>query len=175
MTVTFILAKLVVPFQMSARLHTASYFFFLFVVIPFVCANLLITMTPLLHDIRPFIVVSGSMEPVIPTGSIIYTKMKQSYRVGDVITFMQGQTIISHRIDKLMTLGNQVYYSTKGDANTIGDFELVPATNVLGAVTNTIPYIGNIFILYKTPSGIILGTVLPILLYLFYVTFKPAT
>ena len=71
-----------------------------------------------LFGVQVYSVISGSMEPEYPVGSLIYVKdVKPSeVQVGDVITFvLSNKTPATHRviaIDK----ENQLFY-TRGDAN----------------------------------------------------------
>ena len=62
-------------------------------------------------------VVSGSMEPSIPIGSVIYVKTVDPVDItkGDVIAFQSGDSVIMHRVvDNKIVEGTFV---TKGDAN----------------------------------------------------------
>lgn len=119
--------------------------------------------------IKPYIVVSGSMEPVIPTGSLIYSAQKNTYDSGDIVAFMQGGSVISHRIEEKVMVGSEPYYSTKGDANSITDEELVSQTRIIGAVVNVLPSVGSIIMLLRNPYSIMVGLCLPLglLLYLY--------
>ncbi len=55
-----------------------------------------------LVGLTPYVVVSGSMEPVFPTGSIIYVQKvdPQTIEVGDPITFRmrEGDYVAVHRV-----------------------------------------------------------------------------
>ncbi len=103
-------------------------------ILPFAYINLLILKVPLFSGIKPFVVTSGSMEPAVPTGSIIYTVGEKVYKKGDVIAFSSNKESISHRIVGTAQLGPQVYFSTKGDANTLQDGDLVLPQNVYGKI-----------------------------------------
>ena len=47
-------------------------------------------------------VVSGSMEPEIPVGSVVYVKAARPEEVeaGDVIAFNKGGSVITHRVEE---------------------------------------------------------------------------
>ena len=70
-----------------------------------------------------YTVTSGSMEPEIHTGDVIYTMPVefQELREGDVITFSmnQGKTTVTHRIQKIDQKNRLI--QTKGDANKEND------------------------------------------------------
>lgn len=151
---------------MTARAFYLFLLGILLIVIPFLVFNILITRTLLLPGAKSFVITSGSMEPVIPEGSIIYTIKQQGYKIGEVITFVKDTTSISHRITNLVKVGSEIYYETKGDANSVADKDLVSSRNVFGKIVSFVPVVGNIFLFYKNPLGLILGTVLPTLLFL---------
>ncbi|MFC1722166.1 signal peptidase I, partial [Patescibacteria group bacterium] len=50
--------------------------------------------------LRSFAVTSGSMEPTIKTGSLVFTTKANYYEINDIITFQQGSSkrAITHRI-----------------------------------------------------------------------------
>ena len=59
------------------------------------------TLIPGLFGIRPYVVYSGSMEPEIPTGAVVFTKEGEfSPKKGDIITFHNGDTVVTHRVVK---------------------------------------------------------------------------
>jgi len=115
--------------------HILSIFCYIFVIIyGLVCL-------PILFGHNPLVVLTGSMEPTIKTGSILYyTKVNQSsINKGDVISFKIGNKVVSHRIYDVTNNG----YVTKGDANNGVDARVISYSNILGKVDNiTIPYLG---------------------------------
>ena len=123
-----------------------------------------------------FTVLSGSMEPVYHTGSLIYVK-DVDYRdlgEGDVITFMLNEdTVATHRIVGVVPDEEDpsvVRYRTKGDANDAEDGALVHYKNVIGSPVFTIPYLGYVANYIQNPPGtyiaISAGAVLMILVVL---------
>ena len=123
-----------------------------------------------------FTVLSGSMEPVYHTGSLIYVK-DVDYRdlgEGDVITFLLNEdTVATHRIVGVVPDEEDpsvVRYRTKGDANDAEDGALVHYKNVIGSPVFTIPYLGYVANYIQNPPGtyiaISAGAVLMILVFL---------
>ena len=55
---------------------------------------------PNVFGFKPFIVLSGSMEPTIMTGDIAIIKScnKDELKEGDIIAFRNGTSVITHRI-----------------------------------------------------------------------------
>lgn len=139
---------------------------FVFVLVPYVGITLLSANTNFLNGLKSFVVISGSMEPAIPTGSIIYTVEKSFYNEQDVIAFNQDDRIITHRVVGIEVLGNEIFYTTKGDANSTEDSSLVNRDDVVGATMVHVPYIGKIIMSFKTPVGFAIGIVLPAFLFI---------
>lgn len=90
-----------------------------------------------------FRVVTGSMEPTIPKGAILFSKEEpvENIKIGDIICFrskssdMLGQ-VITHRVVEIFEDGNgNPCLETRGDANTVSDGYLVTAENLIGKVT----------------------------------------
>ena len=102
-----------------------------------------------------FAVVSGSMEPNIPVGSIVYVHQQEfsDISVGDVISFsISSSEMVTHRVTKI-DQQNQTF-NTKGDANDTEDGQPVEYDNVIGMVAFSIPYLGYLTLYIKTPLGI---------------------
>lgn len=136
-----------------------------FILLPFVVFTLLTSKTDLLPNIKSFVIVSGSMEPAVPTGSIIYTLQNNFYSKGDVIAFSKDDKTISHRVLGVSTIGNEIYYTTKGDANNSKDADMVSRSEVVGRTFFYVPYLGKIVMAFKTPTGFFIGIVLPALIF----------
>ena len=98
-------------------------------------------------------VVSGSMEPEIPVGSVLYVKPCNLAEVaeGDVIAYQGVDAVIAHRVVyNRSTLGEFV---TKGDANNVEDRDPVPYDAVVGRVELHLPVFGMAMSLYATWVG----------------------
>lgn len=102
--------------------------------------------------LQPLAVLSGSMEPEYPVGSLIYVKKvdTNTLRSGDVITFrLDGTTLATHRIVAVTEEG----FRTKGDANAAEDGGMVPPSDVMGAPVLTIPGLGYLANFLQNPPG----------------------
>ncbi|WP_313430505.1 signal peptidase I SipW [Siminovitchia terrae] len=109
-------------------------------------------------------VLSGSMEPDIKTGSIIFIKVASDgdqFEKGDVITFITEENIlVTHRIAKVKDGGS--HFITKGDHNNGPDLEPVHIKNIVGRYTGiTIPYVGYAFKITESRLGAALLLFLP--------------
>ena len=98
-------------------------------------------------------VVSGSMEPEIPVGSVIYVAAAQpeDIREEDVIAFRSGDTIITHRVVTNRKLDGE--FVTKGDANELEDMNSVPYENLVGRVEHHFPIVGRLMVVYTGTVG----------------------
>ncbi|AZB43570.1 signal peptidase I [Bacillus sp. FJAT-42376] len=127
------------------------------------------------HQFLPFQlknVLSGSMEPVFKTGSMILIKKRNNadvYEKGDIITFKTKEKIlVTHRIYEVL---NENKYKTKGDANDAPDRETVERKNIVGSYTNlTIPSAGYLFASIQSNISLLILLNLPgiVLLFLSY-------
>ena len=101
---------------------------------------------PRLFGIKPFVVLSGSMEPTIPTGSCVFVNTKDTnVDEGDIITFSlstgeDSSVFVTHRVNKITDDG---LIQTKGDNNDSPDGYL-ELDAVIGTVMFHIPVLGQI-------------------------------
>lgn len=96
------------------------------------------------------IVLTGSMEDVIPQGSLVISKRvdPSALEIGDDITYMASQTTtVTHRIvgitEKYQNTGQRAF-QTQGVMNDEPDKLPVPAANVVGKVVFYSPSLGQI-------------------------------
>lgn len=120
-------------------------------------AGLLIgSMLPIPGNVELKIVKSGSMEPTIPTGSLVIVKPGTRYSIGDVITFgadTATQIPTTHRIIAFTGENRETMYTTKGDANEEADPNPVARQDVIGKIVFHIPYVGFILDFARQPLG----------------------
>lgn len=114
-------------------------------------------------------VMSGSMEPEIKVGSVIFvTKTDISkLRERDIITFNatdSPEMSVTHRIAEIVIKDGKTIFRTKGDANKTADATEVPAQSVKGKVLFALPFLGYVSVFVKKPLGFILLVILPALL-----------
>jgi signal peptidase len=95
--------------------------------------------------IRPYVILTGSMEPLINPGDIVLVRRidaDDNVQVGDVIEYKSGDIYIFHRIIEIVEEDEETKYRTKGDNNSAEDPELVEAENLKGRLLCVIPKIG---------------------------------
>lgn len=112
---------------------------------------------------RAVCVMSGSMEDTLSVGDIVLISEERNYERDDIISFKEGNTIITHRIIEMTDEG----FITKGDANNAADSETVKEEDIIGKEILIIPWIGYIRIALMSPVGLIM--VLSICAVLYYV------
>ena len=116
-----------------------------------------------------FVVIrGGSMEPTIHLGAVTVVSDVQpgDLHVGDVVTLKEtSDTLVSHRITRLVQMPDGLYLETKGDANATVDPVLAPAADVTGRVDFSIPSLGYLIYLLMLPIGVfsVLGLALTLL------------
>lgn len=98
-------------------------------------------------------VVSGSMEPQIPVGSLVFAEPvpPREIRQGDVIAFWSGNSVIVHRVTE--NRAEEREFVTKGDANTAEDIRGAGYAQFIGRISRHIPYAGALVTLYTDRKG----------------------
>lgn len=139
---------------------------------------LMVLLAVLLVGLRAFglqiyTVLSGSMEPVYRTGSLIYVRKVDPHALeeGEVITFrLANGTVATHRIIEVeqstVAYGCNAY-RTQGDANKMPDGAAVEEAQILGSPLFTVPYLGYFAAYIQSPPGVYvaLGVSVAIILY----------
>lgn len=100
----------------------------------------LIIFIPMIWGYKPLVIVSGSMEPILKVGGILYYKTipLDDYKVDDILVYRIPDHNVSHRIVEI----NNNSFLTKGDVNEYLD-NPVNIGQILGKGTNfSIPLIG---------------------------------
>ena len=101
---------------------------------------------PRMFGYHIYTVISGSMEPAIPVGSLLYIQKVQPEDIleQDVIAYYGGRdgtAVIIHRVVENRVLMGE--FITKGDANLQEDQRPVPYADFAGKVQLAIPAAGN--------------------------------
>jgi len=122
------------------------------------------SLLPITGNYKIKIVLSGSMEPAIKTGSIVVIKPADLYKVGDIITFgkdTKKDIPTTHRIVETRAVAGEMFFVTKGDANNGADASEVKENAVAGKVLFSVPYAGYLIDFAKKPVGFILLITIP--------------
>ena len=105
---------------------------------------------PMPFGVGSAVVLSGSMEPEISIGDLLFISEREGYEVGDVVVYQDGKMAVTHRIVSIS--GNEVI--TRGDANNTED-DPITLEQIKGEVVLAIPYVGSVVNAIKTPLGTI--------------------
>lgn len=118
---------------------------------------------------KVFTVQSGSMEPVIHTGSLIFVKPMSDYNIGDVITrrTKDPKVTITHRIFSKENVDGKIAFSTKGDANDSPDTEKFTSDGIVGKTFLVVPYLGYPVSYAKSIQGLILIVIIPAIIIIY--------
>ena len=101
----------------------------------------LLVFIPYFWGKKPLVVISGSMQPILQVGGILYYEKIDidDFKKDDILVYELNEHIISHRIVDI----NENGFLTKGDNNKSIDTYEVSKSQVIGKGTNwSIPYIG---------------------------------
>jgi len=128
------------------------------------------SLVPIPGGFKVYTVLTGSMEPAVPTGSLILTRTgipAEKISVGDIATFKSPRSddvLITHRIAEVIGEGEGLRFITRGDANGAVDPWEVRAGNIEGIYRQHVPYVGFALEFAKTPMGLLLLVILPTVL-----------
>jgi len=114
-------------------------------------------------------VMSGSMEPKIKVGSIVFVqKVKpEILKENDVITYtsLEDSNIsITHRLIAIEEKEGKTVFKTQGDANNSEDIDEVSPSQIKGKVVFSLPFLGYLSVWIRKPLGFGLLVILPALL-----------
>jgi len=136
---------------------------------------------PAVFGITPMIVLSQSMSGDAPDHIeiddlvFIDNSTPDTFEVGDVISFMEGKIVVTHRILEIKTLedGSREFI-TGGDNNRdengdiVKDTEAVTEANVIGKYMFRIPKLGAIVYFMQKPLGMICFIGIPLFAFIIY-------
>jgi len=117
--------------------------------------------------IVPYVVLSGSMEPTIKTGSLCFINKHAKFnnvKEKDIIAFkLADNTLVTHRAISIRD--NKI--QTKGDHNKAADNDFVTKNSFVGKNIFWLPKLGYVVIAFQSTRGKIILITLVILLLIF--------
>lgn len=125
--------------------------------------------TPNFLGIKTYVIISGSMEPNLQIGDIVIVKkvVQNELKQGDIISYRQGQSVITHRIAEVIDKEGKVEYKTKGDNNNAEDSGIISYEMIEGKVIKHISQVGKIAIILQK-KGTIIFIILILYIYILY-------
>jgi signal peptidase I len=128
--------------------------------------------TPRIFGYQLYYVLTESMSPNIPAGSMIFVKTVDIDQINnrDVITFFSTEfsstpVEVTHRVVDVDDTSGQIVITTRGDANSIDDINKVTEENLIGRVEFKITFLGFMLGVFDQRNIIILGIVVIILIF----------
>ena len=122
------------------------------IIVIVLCLSLIV---PKVFGISSYTVLTGSMEPSVPVGSVVYAKavVPSTLETGDIAVFYDGRSDlpVTHRVVENQTEESQLI--TKGDANDSADLAPIPYQNILGKVVLHLPVLGRLLVLLGSLAG----------------------
>lgn len=103
---------------------------------------------PRLGGGTPYTILTGSMRPSLPPGTVVVVKPKpaEEIRTGDVITYQLKSgdpTAVTHRVVSVGVGGDgELRFVTQGDANDAADQNVVRPVQIKGVRWYSVPWIG---------------------------------
>lgn len=133
-----------------------------------IAALAVMVIIPRLTGSQAYTVLTGSMEPNYPPGTLIVVKPTpaEDLNVGDVITFQPvsgDPSVVTHRIDGIYFNGageRQIF--TRGDANDVVDSWALVPDQIRGRLLYSVPELGRVNSVINGQSRSILLTVVVI-------------
>lgn len=113
-----------------------------------------------LVGLTPYVVTSGSMEPLYPVGSIVYVQeaAPEEVQPGDSITFhLSSGSIATHQVWQVdaqeRTFRTQGINNLDGNGEIIHDAAPVPFDDLIGKPVLCVPGLGCVYELLQKPAG----------------------
>lgn len=153
------------------------------VLIPIFIINITITIkgavnkdeVPTVFGVAPLIVQTGSMQPLILEGDIVFIKKTDvnALKKGDIIAYKDsasnsnGWSVVTHRIIEVFSLQNgDTAYKTKGDYNLGDDTGYITQDEVVGIYVGRVGKIGNFMMKLQEPIGMAIFIGVPVVLFI---------
>lgn len=118
---------------------------------------------------KSFVIVSGSMEPTIMTGDAILVKEvpQEEIKKNDIISFSQGDTVVTHRVYEIVEENGIKKYRTKGDNNNTVDKEKITYEQIEGKYQLKINQFGVITEILKSKITLIILILIIVFVYFY--------
>ena len=118
-----------------------------FVMSAFVLVLVVSVLVPRLAGATPYTILTGSMKPGMPPGTLVVVKpvKPEQIGIGDVLTYQirsGDPTVATHRVVGVgMTMGGESRFTLQGDANNAPDSAAVRPEQIKGKRVYAVPYL----------------------------------
>ena len=106
--------------------------------------------------IRSFVVSSGSMQPALPVGSVLFIRPALIYSVG----------VVTHRIVGKSIQTPENIYRVAGDANPQPDSALISQSEIIGRSFSHLPVLGRVAGFTQSRLGFLTLLLIPTFLFI---------
>lgn len=131
-------------------------------VLVLVMALAVVSFVPRAFGYMPFAVLSGSMEPELPVGSMVFVRQVEptDIAVGDNATFYRSDgAVVTHQVYEVdpvaQMIGTQGIANKNADGSIMHDTEQTPFSRVIGTVSFCVPYLGFVNAYCTTMPGLL--------------------
>lgn len=121
-----------------------------------------VSFVPRAFGYTPYAVLSGSMEPELPVGSMVFVRQVEptDIAVGDNATFYRSDgAVVTHQVYEIdpvaQTIGTQGIANKNADGIIMHDAEYTPFSRVIGIVSFCVPYLGFVNAYCTTMPGLL--------------------
>lgn len=121
-----------------------------------------VSFVPRAFGYTPYAVLSGSMEPELPVGSMVFVRQVEptDIAVGDNVTFYRSDgAVVTHQVYEIdpvaQTIGTQGIANKNADGIIMHDAEYTPFSSVIGTVSFCVPYLGFVNAYCTTMPGLL--------------------
>lgn len=140
----------------------------LLIIIPLIIINLTFIFqadngTPSFMSYSMLNVISGSMHDTLDIGDMIIIKQTKEIEEQDIVTFIDENSVVTHRIIKIEEINGIKSYTTKGDNNNTEDKKKITTDQIQGKVVFHIRGLGKATSYLQKPQGLLILVSLPIL------------
>lgn len=131
-------------------------------------ACLVVFVGSMIFGVRPLVVVSGSMEPVLPVGSVVLSRSTPAaeLEVGDIVTVERPRDLglVTHRVVSATPGdGGSTELVLRGDANSVDDPEPYVVSSA-GRHVWHVPGLGHVALFLQTGGGLALAGAIALVL-----------
>lgn len=123
------------------------------ILLGFVLIIAVLLFLPRAAGFQTYTVLSSSMEPTLPVGSVIYVRPYEDEDVKeqDIIAFQAGGILVAHRAISVDRSDRTVV--TMGDANSVPDEVPTAFSDMVGKVCFYIPWLGYPLMMLQSAEG----------------------
>ncbi len=113
-------------------------------------ALMVAVLVPRLGGATPYEILTGSMRPGLPPGTLVVMKPADpgDIGVGSIVTYQLSSgesTVVTHRVVEVsQSLSGNIEYVTQGDANDVADELPVRPEQIRGTLWYAVPQLGRV-------------------------------